>query len=698
MGLAAAYLVLGHASILLAVPPTVASPVWPPAGLAIAGAIRYGPVALVGIFSGALLLEASVLGLPLPLNVAVALGMAVGVTAQAALAAWLLRRVRGPGNPLDHPGAVGPFIAIGGPFACTVSASVGTLALWLGAGLPRTELASTWLTWWVGDTVGVVFFAPILLAWCAEPAALWRRRRATVTVPLIGTFGLVLALYLDTSRREEARLREVFEDYASALATTLAHHLETDVALARAVQGLFLSSEEVTPEEFSRFAHITLGLAPGIEALGWAPVDPRTGAITLDYVTPLTGHEAAVGLDLTREPRRRAVVEAALETGEASASSAVRLVSDHRGAPSLLVVTPVLEESGPRGVVVAAIEVAELVDGALERFDRVGYGLRVFDVPTGELLYDSGPEPSWRAWTVEVPCADRSWRLEIRDTRPDGRSWLPWLVLVGGLLVAGLLVTLLIELVTRAVQVEALVAARTRELQHANAALLRSNTDLQRFAYVASHDLREPLRGLSSYAELLLEELGPRIDEEHRRRLVRVAENARRMQLLVSHLLELARAEGHAEPPRPADLGELARLALEDLGAAVEESGARVEIGPLPVVTCDRSEVASLFQNLFANSLKFRRPEVPPLIRVTARRTEGSWEISVADNGIGVPPEDRERVFEMFQRLHPRERYAGSGVGLAICRRIVERHGGQIWIADGPAPGADVRFTLAMPE
>lgn len=693
-----AYLLAGRASLPLALPPAYAAPIWPPAGIALAAALLGGARVFPGLLLGSFLLEQSINreGSPPLTQCLASAAIAGGVLLQAQCALALIRRVSGAGNPLDRGGSVLPVILLGGPVACTINASVATLALWAVGNTSAGDVAFTWGSWWIGDSVGVVFFAPMLLACWAKPAALWRPRRASVVGPLAGTFVLLVGLYVDTSAREADRQQDEFEHRALAIGAELSHHLGVQIATLRGVEGLFGASVEVSAEEFSAFIRITGSFEPGLRLVAWAPVLAGGGGLRapVTYVEPVTA--ALIGFDLASEPRRRAAIERARTLGVPSVSAPLRPAHD-TAEVGVLVATPAADGRGGEGVVVADLDIRTFLESAVPRAARPGMALRLTDGETGDVLYEEAGPPGVDRWSGDLPAAGRVWRMDVWSTLPAGRSWFAWLVLAGGLLVAGLLVTVFVEIVTRAVKVEALVAARTAELERANAALARSNVDLQRFAYVASHDMREPLRVVTTYAELIAEELGPQVADEQRQRLQRVIENARRMQALVGNLLEHARALGSVEPFRPADLGALARAALENLALSVQESGAVVSLGPLPTVRCDPVEILSLFQNLLGNALKFRRPEVPLEISVQARRVDDAWEVSVRDNGIGIPPAHRERVFEMFQRLHPRDRYPGTGLGLAVCRRIVERHGGKISIETTDGPGTVVRFTLPDP-
>jgi signal transduction histidine kinase len=237
------------------------------------------------------------------------------------------------------------------------------------------------------------------------------------------------------------------------------------------------------------------------------------------------------------------------------------------------------------------------------------------------------------------------------------------------------------------------ISEQLAALARANEELAARNRQLEEFASVVSHDLQAPLRTISSYCDRLERECGATLEPRAGEMLGRIAGAAERMRGLIQDLLAYARACGEGEPPAPVALGPLAEAAVANLRGAIAESGARVEIAPLPEVLGDATALLQLLQNLIGNALKFRAAR-DPWVRVTARRVDARWEIAVEDNGIGIAPEHRERVFGVFQRLHARDEYPGSGVGLAICRRIVERHGGAIRIDDGPAGGTVFRFTL----
>lgn len=223
--------------------------------------------------------------------------------------------------------------------------------------------------------------------------------------------------------------------------------------------------------------------------------------------------------------------------------------------------------------------------------------------------------------------------------------------------------------------------------------LERSNTDLEQFAYVASHDLQEPLRMVTSFTQLLAKRYQGKLDADADEFVAYVLDGAARMRRLIDDLLAYARLGSRAAEFVPADCEAVFADAMSNLGSAMQENGATVTHDPLPTVMADRNQLSRLFQNLLSNAIKFRATD-PPVVHVSARRDGNQWLFSVRDNGIGIDPAQFERVFLIFQRLHGKSEYSGMGVGLAICKKIVERHGGKIWIESQAGKGSTFYFTL----
>ncbi|MGB2711008.1 MAG: ATP-binding protein, partial [Conexibacter sp.] len=228
--------------------------------------------------------------------------------------------------------------------------------------------------------------------------------------------------------------------------------------------------------------------------------------------------------------------------------------------------------------------------------------------------------------------------------------------------------------------------AQARELQ-------RSNAELEQFAYVASHDLQEPLRKVASFCQLLEERYDGELDERGRQYVAFAVDGAKRMQQLINDLLTFSRVGQTPVVREVVELDDVVQQALTSLATAIEESGAEIVAAPLPQVRGEPALLAAVFQNLVGNALKFRGAG-RPRVELSAARADGEWVIACTDDGIGIEPEYAERIFMIFQRLHPKERYAGTGIGLAMCRKIVEYHGGRIWLDTTATDRTTFRFAL----
>ncbi|MEX2316479.1 MAG: PAS domain S-box protein [Pirellulales bacterium] len=239
------------------------------------------------------------------------------------------------------------------------------------------------------------------------------------------------------------------------------------------------------------------------------------------------------------------------------------------------------------------------------------------------------------------------------------------------------------------------LARRAAAIERFNKQLSRSNDELKQFAYVASHDLQEPLRKVTSFCEMLRDEYGDKLDAEAQTYIDYAVGGALRMKALVSDLLDYSRVETQGRPLTPTPAENALAEAIDNLEMTIAEAGATVEGTPLPVVAADRAQLVRLFQNLIANAIKYRS-DAPPRVNVWAAEQDDEWVFHVQDNGLGIDPQYHARIFVIFQRLHSREAYAGTGIGLAVCKRIVERFGGRIWVESTLGEGSD--FCIALPK
>jgi signal transduction histidine kinase len=320
--------------------------------------------------------------------------------------------------------------------------------------------------------------------------------------------------------------------------------------------------------------------------------------------------------------------------------------------------------------------------------------------PYGENGYFAAEPVRETPWRV-VLTADED---QLFESISGGRKWVPWMIF-GGFAIAAFAALFLLHrtLASRAAlqRLNADLQTANTQLEGRNALLLetaelaRSNAELEQFASIASHDLQEPLRKVQTFAAQLNAHERDNLTDEGKDYLRRMSDAASRMRLLIDDLLVFSRVSTKGRPFEEVDLGEVAAQVLTDLEVAIDEAGATVTVDDLPTIEADRTQMRQLLQNLIANALKFRREGVAPEIHLTGSTTDVKAEVTVSDNGIGIEPQYASRIFRAFERLHSRHEYPGTGIGLALCRKIVERHHGTI-TATG-TPGAGAEFTFALP-
>jgi signal transduction histidine kinase len=565
-----------------------------------------------------------------------------------------------------------------------------------------------------------------------------------------------VATYAAADRVRE-RERDQLSDDTRATVAAIDRRMEDYEQILRGAAGLFAASHDVTYNEFHDYFadQNVVKRFPGVQVIGFATYVPRDGiraytartrraitrsglpygafepypplkpdateALIIDHLEPPPGTTRAFGLDFLSEGNRRRAALLARRTGAPAATAPISLVQARGSSLGMDLMVPVYggppsQTGAPRlwaGVVYAAFRVDNLLRGILGSVP--GGSLEVYDLgpaatvpasaPIGRtaIAFDlrpararlTGDMDRTRVETLAV--AGRRWAVAYtRDgsALTAGERAVPWVIAVAGILVSLLAAALLRALSTSRRRAVRLAESMTVELREREEQLRRSNEELEHFAYLASHDLQEPLRTITSYVGLLDSRAGDELDDRARSWLGFVSEGAERMSHLISDLLEYSRTGRAGGDAVAVDLDDAWDLAVANLQHAIADAGARVERGDLPTVLARPREMTSMLQNLIGNGLKYRRADAAPVVRASAARRDDQWELSIADNGIGIEPRFHDRVFGLFQRLHTAEEYPGTGMGLAIVKKIVESNGGTVRVASTPGQGATFVVTL----
>jgi signal transduction histidine kinase/sarcosine oxidase delta subunit len=550
-----------------------------------------------------------------------------------------------------------------------------------------------------------------------------------------------------TDAAEDARARFAFRkaEIIGAIHSRMAAYEQ----VLRGALGLFSTVGELTRDRWATYVQ-TLHIEqhyPGIQGIGYSkwippavkeayiaqiraegfptftirPEGQRDEYTAITYLEPFDRrNQQAFGYDMWAHAVRRAAMQAARDTATTRISGKVTLVQEidadvqagflmylpyygHGGVP------PTVEERRAAlvGFVYSPFRMRDLMEGILGRA-LPDLRLEIFDgteISTETSMYDSESAAplstaSKYPGLTDIATLDiygHTWMARLTTLPLFGAALgkdRPLIILVSGSLISFLFFGVLWSFAGTRARAEALAQGMTKTLDHHVQALARSNAELEQFAYVASHDLQEPLRAVAGCVQLLQQRYQGRLDARADELIAHAVEGATRMQALINDLLTYSRVDRRGEPLQPTDCAEILAEVLADLQVALKEGGVIVTHEALPTVLADPLHMRQLFQNLLGNAIKYRSRERPPAIHVGAKYQAGEWRFAVRDNGIGIEPQYRARIFAIFQRLHTRREYPGTGIGLAICKKIVERYGGRIWVESEPGRGSTFFFTI----
>lgn len=737
--LALAYFVAGRLALFLAIPPGYATAVWPSAGIALAGLFLGGARLWPGVLLGSFLINVWTAFDPtspaaILRSSAVAGAISGGAVLQALAGAWLCRRAHCvPGRIVEGEGMF-RFLILGGAVACLIGANVGNATLWSAGLQPAANVPFGTLTWWVGDCIGVLLFAPLLVLWAPPFSRFPLRRLLAITLPILAMFAMVVVLFVYASRWEAERIRLEFARRADTIHRALRERTADEVDVLEGICGLFAASRTVAREDFREYVRLPLLEHPGILALEWVPRVPqaergaweasarargladfriwerddhdrdrpageRAEHFPVDYCEPAVPDSGTFGFDLGSETNRNAMLVRARDTGEAAASERVRLVQAAPDPWGVLVAAPIYRNGGRHdtvaerranlaGFAVGVFRISPMIEAILTGLDTHGLAITVTDALAAECdreIYGTGKRAATdRGGPANAPVdfdfAGRRWSIRVCPTAADmaaRRSWESWSVLANGLALTGLLGTLLFQMTGRTLRVEREVAERTAALREANQRLEASVREKELLLREVHHRVKGNLQVVSSLLSMQGEASG---DDRLRHALEDARARTRSMGLVHERLYQSASLAQIDFPDYVGRLGDdLITACAGRVGAVrLERHMAAVELG------IDTAVPLGLIANeLISNALKYAFPGGRSGSIVVELKTAaaGRWTLAVRDDGAGYPPDfDPER---------------GGSFGLRLVRLLAEQIGGQVRFSrSGPGAWVEVEFPV----
>lgn len=728
--LAQAYAILGAGSFLLLRGTGWAAPVWPAAGLAFAAVMAAGRRMVAGVGLGAFLLNLAIYrlaGLGLAVTVGVSLVIAAAIALQALAGRALVHRLLGRQPLLERSSEILRFMLLAGPAACLIGPTIGTLTLLQAHLLLPAQADRAWLTWWVGDSIGVIVFAPLALMLLPSQERLWRGRRLPVAVPSLVVLALSLAIFLLSAQIEERAWNQRLQSRANLAAEALRRSLQQQVEALLAVRSVVAVSGPLSPDAFRRFTAGSLERHPGLKAISWnpllrpeelaafesrwrrmpgfegfritergpdgslRPVLPHRRHVPVVSIEPLARNRAALGFDIATEPIRADALDRAIATGRVQATAPIRLVQETGDQRGVLLVLPV--HSGQKGFAVGVVRCRDLLAETFSEEIWESFRFRLLDRSPGEPPRElarlersssSSPSPSRLVSTPSYAVrrsleeAGRRWELEVEPTplfvEQAGPLRSPALLL-GGLLISGLTESFLL-----------LTTGTERRHQRELEQKLRTSL----VAAAVAHEIKQPLTSMLLQARFL--ERGLRRGEvpgDRERELLEAAEGVGRDARAVSRTIDrirdiLANVVSHLAP---LDIADPIRGAL--LVARADLSRERIQLrceglDPPHRIEGDREQIQLVILNLLRNAIEAAGAGGTVLIAVRPR--DGAVEVEVADDGPGFDPSIRGIDDLLLESGKP----GGSGIGLYLVRCVMDNHQGRVRLGRSSLGGASI--------